>query len=54
MAKRLLVETNNSVSLIAEKCGYENDSYFMRQFKSHIGITPSEYRKKYSDMLINE
>lgn len=54
MAKRLLLETNNSVSLIAEKCGYENDSYFMRQFKSHIGITPSEYRKKYSEMLINE
>ena len=47
-AKKMLVETSWSVSVIAEKCGYESDSYFMRQFKKHIGITPTEYRRKYS------
>ena len=48
VAKKMLVETSWSVSVIAEKCGYESDSYFMRQFKKHIGITPTEYRRKYS------
>lgn len=50
-AKRLLLESNDSISIIAEKCGYESDSYFMRQFKKHVGITPSVYRKKYSELL---
>ena len=48
IAKKMLVETSWSVSAIAEKCGYESDSYFMRQFKKHTGITPTEYRRKYS------
>lgn len=44
----LLLDTELSVSAIAEKCGYESDSYFMRQFRQHMGCTPSEYRKKIS------
>ncbi len=42
----LLTSTNLSISTIAEKCGYENESYFMRQFKKYRNCTPSEYRKK--------
>lgn len=42
----LLTSTSLSVSAVAEKCGYENDSYFMRQFKKYKDCTPSEYRKK--------
>lgn len=42
----LLVNTDFSVSRIAEMCGYDSDSYFMRQFKKHLGCTPSEYRRK--------
>mgnify|MGYP003408728655 FL=1 len=49
-AKKMLVATDNSISVIAEKCGYESDSYFMRQFKKHTGFTPSVYRKKYSEI----
>lgn len=45
-ACKLLLETKLSVSAIAEKCGYESDSYFMRQFRQHMGCTPTEYRKK--------
>lgn len=41
----LLTSTDLSVSAIAEKCGYENDSYFMRQFKKYKNCTPSEYRR---------
>lgn len=42
----LLTSTNLSVSAVAEQCGYENDSYFMRQFKKYKACTPSEYRKR--------
>lgn len=45
-ACRLLLETELSVGMIAEKCGYESESYFMRQFRQHMGCTPSEYRRK--------
>lgn len=47
-AADLLENTSLSVSAIAEKCGYESDSYFMKQFKQHRGCTPTEYRKRIS------
>ena len=45
-AADLLENTEMSVSLIAEKCGYDSDSYFMRQFRKHKGCTPTEYRRR--------
>ena len=42
----LLLETELTVNVIAEKCGYESESYFMRQFRQHMGCTPSEYRRR--------
>lgn len=44
----MLANTGLSVSVIAEKCGYDSDSYFMRQFKKSTGYTPSEYRRLFS------
>lgn len=44
-AKMLLASTNYSVNEIAEKCGYNNNVHFMRQFKKYTGLTPSLYRK---------
>jgi len=44
-ASSLLKNTDMSVSAVAEKCGYDSDSYFMRQFKKRKGVTPSEYRR---------
>ena len=46
LACDLLSSTNDTVSSIAAKCGYESDVHFMRQFKKMTGCTPSEYRKK--------
>lgn len=43
-AKRLLVETNQQISSIAESMGY-NPSYFNRLFKKVTGMTPGQYRK---------
>lgn len=43
-AKFLLMTTALSVPSIAYKCGYEDDKYFMRQFRQLTGMTPNVYR----------
>ena len=48
-AADLLRTTDLSVSAVAERCGYESDSYFMRQFRQHKGCTPTEYRNSSAD-----
>lgn len=45
-AADLLKNTDLSVTAISEICGYDSESYFMRQFKTHKGCTPSEYRRR--------
>ncbi len=46
-AKYLLCQTESSISDVAISCGYENDVHFMRLFKKNIGMTPSEFRKRF-------
>lgn len=45
-AKDLLTYTDQSISEIAEQCGYKNTEHFCRQFKKGTGITPGSFRKK--------
>lgn len=45
-AMRLLVETNYSVTEIAEHCGYNNTFYFCIAFKKHTRLTPTQFRKE--------
>lgn len=47
----LLQETDNNLLDIALSCGYENMSFFHRQFKKHLLMTPMEYRKKLYDSI---
>ncbi|MFC4598434.1 helix-turn-helix domain-containing protein [Cohnella hongkongensis] len=44
-AKELLDQTSRTVGEIAELLGYDNQSYFIKTFKAHAGVTPMEYRK---------
>jgi len=44
-AQRLLKESSQSISDIAEQVGYTNVTSFMRSFKKNHGLTPSEYRQ---------
>lgn len=44
-AKRLLATTHDSVESIAEQCGFENVSNFIRIFKQRAGMTPTGFRK---------
>ena len=36
-----------SVSRVSQICGYGNVYFFSRQFKENMGISPSEFIKKY-------
>ena len=44
-SKELLKKTSMKVFEISEAVGYEDTHYFSYNFKKHIGITPTEYRK---------
>lgn len=46
LAKALLLTTTLSVQSIAFQCGYEDDKYFLRQFRKLTGITPNFYRRR--------
>lgn len=47
-AKRLLAEGWQSITGVAEACGFEDIAHFSRVFKGRYGLTPSEYRKKHN------
>ncbi len=44
-AKKLLLQTNCTLSEVSLQCGYANISYFYNIFKKFTGQTPSQYRK---------
>ena len=44
-ATEALRTTEDTILSISEQCGFENLSYFNREFKAHFGMTPREYRK---------
>lgn len=47
-SKSLLLSTNDSMTIISSRCGFESSSYYSHVFKKEVSITPKEYRKKYS------
>jgi len=46
-AKRLLLQTEQSVQTIAVQCGYADLSNFSRRFKQQFQCTPLQFRQKY-------
>ena len=46
-AKEYLRSGYYTVSEIAEKCGFDDVSYFVRFFKKKAGLTPVEFKKKF-------
>lgn len=43
--KKLLTQTDMSISNIATNSGYSNTAYFAKHFKRETGMSPKEYRK---------
>lgn len=44
-AKKLLMTTHDSIENIAEKCGFDSPSNFIRLFRQRTGMTPAAFRK---------
>ncbi|PZD96292.1 AraC family transcriptional regulator [Paenibacillus sambharensis] len=47
LAKELLIATDDNVSQIAERCGFESLPHFHRMFKKVSGMTPSAYKRSH-------
>ena len=47
-AANLLNNTGLNMGEIADRCGFEDQGYFARQFRKRIGMSPREYRKTVS------
>lgn len=52
-AIRILLETDSKISDIAVICGFDNFSYFSEVFIKYVGISPSEFRKKYAGYILH-
>lgn len=46
-AKQLLLEDETSIKEIAESVGFHDCNYFSRVFKKRVGLSPSNYRKRF-------
>jgi AraC-like DNA-binding protein/ligand-binding sensor protein len=53
-AASMLTETNLSISEIATACGFEDQSWFSKIFKSFTGLTPGKYHDKGASYSISE
>lgn len=45
-AESLIISTGKSISEISDLVGFDNVSYFIKQFKHYKGISPKQYKKK--------
>jgi AraC-like DNA-binding protein len=52
-AKDLLTRSKLSINDISEKVGFNDEKYFMRLFKRYENMTPTEYRKAYYRIHMN-
>lgn len=46
-AQTLLISTDESITDIAFRVGYETQSYFNAQFTKHVGMPPNQFRRRY-------
>ena len=48
-ASILLATTDRSITDIAMETGFSSTSYFIQRFKAYNDVTPSRYRKRYTE-----
>ncbi len=46
-ARRRLENTSDPLGVIAQDCGFYDQSYFIKRFKTATGLRPLEYRRKF-------
>lgn len=47
-ASEMLIHSKDDIAAIANACGFCDQSYFTRQFRAKLGISPGQYRKLYA------
>ena len=52
VAKKMFEKSNEGVEQICMNVGYVDFSAFRKVFKKNVGITPSDYKKRYSNMFL--
>ncbi len=52
-AIRMLLETDRKISEISAACGFDNFSYFSEIFVRYVGVSPSEFRKMYTECVVH-
>ena len=45
-ARELLLTTDMTISLVGASSGFKDQYFFSKMFKKHVGLTPTEYRKR--------
>lgn len=50
-AKKLLLNTDYSVSLISEKVGFNSNTHFSNYFKQMVGTSPLQFRKQFKNQI---
>lgn len=51
LASKMLIDTDLSVSEVGYKVGYNNLTFFHRQFNKFMDISPSKYRQAYQSIV---
>jgi len=46
-----ILASQGTIAQIATTCGFYDQSYFTKQFRKHLGVSPTEYRIRYQDSL---
>ncbi|WP_159931233.1 arabinose operon transcriptional regulator AraC [Oceanicoccus sp. KOV_DT_Chl] len=46
-ARKLLLQTNNSISQIAKQIGYDDPTQFAKSFKKNMGCSPRDFRQSF-------
>lgn len=51
-AKKLLMQSTDTIASIAFNSGFENSAHFSRLFRQKTGLTPMEYRRKAAERSV--
>lgn len=46
-----ILASQGTIAQIANACGFYDQSYFTKQFRKHLGMSPTDYRVRYQDSL---
>lgn len=49
----ILLNTNEPIKEVASRCGFEDENIFVKFFKYHEGITPTEFRNGFFRVYMN-